>query len=150
MEYREFSEKWLDSSTRFIEDGKRAWERYVKAASDEKITDLKAEDLQKEFMKFAQHEGSETIAKVMKISADYYFSLFDTALEFNQKTADALYGSHRTADGMAQSEESVTVSEDVEPAVSNIDLYFKPIKTSDTERSFCHRKQKRRRYRREF
>lgn len=128
MDYRDYNEKLLDSSTRYMEDGMRAWERYLQVMSDATKGDYKVDEVQKKFMEFAQHEGSETMKKLMQSSFDYYLSLINAALEFNQHTVEALSENTESQAEQRTSDGDIKISSGTTKKPQNMDLHFTAIK----------------------
>jgi hypothetical protein len=120
---KEYSDQLLKYGTRYLEDGFRAWERYLqsfnKAGAEFKITDA-----QQRFTDFAFKDGAEAMRKLMHINYDYYMSLMNAYLEFSES---ALNRSHQSAKGevapvATEGNEAISVT----PAThyKHIDLHF--------------------------
>lgn len=124
MEYREFGEKLLDTGAKYFKDNTSAWERYQKSLSGRTLDSSQVSDIQNEFLKFVQKEGPETIKKLMQNNADYYLSLFNTALEFNQQMAQALSSSSVEVTQVCESDGQETGEAKPAEKVCNIDLHF--------------------------
>jgi len=128
VDYREYSEKLLDSSTKYMEDGMRAWERYLQVMGDSEKSEYKVEEAQKKFMEFAQSEGAETMKKVVQSSFDFYLSLMNAAFEFNQQVVEALSKNMGSQGEQGVSEGDVKVTARTTDKPNNIDLHFTAIK----------------------
>jgi hypothetical protein len=96
--------------------------------SDTTKGDYKIDEVQKKFMEFVQHEGSESMKKLMQSSFDYYRSLVNAALEFNQHTVEALSENTESQAEQRTSDGDIKISSGTTKKPQNMDLHFTAIK----------------------
>lgn len=121
MNGKEQSEQLLDYGTKYLENGMRAWERYVQAVSDSAKDDCNVEAVQKKFTDFAQLEGAETMNKLMQINYDYYMSLMNAYFEFTEHMVQASLKDSETQAAVTPSAGDEVLSTSTS---KNIDLHF--------------------------
>ncbi len=121
MNSKEHSDQLLDYGTKYLENGMRAWERYVQVISDSAKDDCSLETVQKKFTNFAQQDGAEAMKKLMQINFDYYMSLMNAYFEFTEHVMQASLKDSETQDAVTPSGGDEVISASTS---KNIDLHF--------------------------
>ena len=125
MDSKEYSEQLLDYSTKYLENGMRAWERYVQVVNNTAKDDYNVGAIQKKLEDFAQQEGADAVSKLIHINCDYYMSLMNAYFEFSEHVMQASLEGDEARDSVTSpgAEEVIAAS-----AFKNIDLHFAAIK----------------------
>jgi len=125
VDSKECSEQLLNYSTKYLENGMRAWERYVQVVNNTAKDDYNVDAIQKKIEDFAQQEGADAVSKLVQINYDYYISLMNAYFEFSEHVMQASLKDREARDSVKppDAEEVIIAS-----ASKNIDLHFTAIK----------------------
>lgn len=136
MDSKEYSEQLMRYGTRYLEDGLRAWERYLQGFSQAGGGEVKIDEAQQRYADFARKDGAEAVRKLMQINYDYYMSLMNAYFEFSES---ALNASLQDVEGgpaavATEGDEMVSATESIKN--KNIDLHFTAKKRSLQKQAF--------------
>jgi len=135
VDSKEYSDQLFNYGTRYLEDGLRAWERYLQGFNQAAGGEIKLDEAQQRFAEFARKDGADAVRKLMQINYDYYTSLINAYLEFSENALSAsVQGSKEEITPAVKQEQAISAA----PAVKarNIDLHFTAKKRSLQKQSF--------------
>lgn len=124
MDSKEYSDQLLKYGARYLEDGLRAWERYLQGFNNAAGGEFKLDEAQQRFAEFARKEGADAVRKLMQINYDYYMSLVNAYLEFSESALVASLQGTKGATTPATAERDEMVSTTPAARNKNIDLHF--------------------------